>query len=233
MNFKLICAGIVGLGIGMAIAATTPAFQLRGDRFKPLTYEQMTPEQKTMTDHVLAGDRGSMNGPYNVLLRSPEMGDLAQKYGAYMRFHSSIPHKLNEFAILITARFWNSQYEWYAHHQYALKAGLSPAVIDAVATGRRPTSMQPDEEIVYNFCHELLNSRQVSDAHFKAAVDRFGERGVVDLIGVMGYYHLVSMALNVDRYPLPAGGKPELGPLPAQALKSGEISLTRQAADVR
>jgi polar amino acid transport system substrate-binding protein len=232
MNFKLVCASVAGLGIGMAIAATTPAFQLRGDRFKPLIYEQMTPEQKTMTDHVLAGDRGSMNGPYNVLLRSPEMGDLAQKYGAYMRFHSSIPHKLNEFAILITARFWSSQYEWYAHHQYALKAGLSPAVIDAVATGRQPTSMQPDEEIVYNFCHELLNARQVSDAHFKAAVDRFGERGVVDLIGVMGYYHLVSMALNVDRYPLPAGGKPELGPLPAQALKAGEATRFDSARNI-
>ena len=232
MNFKLICVSVVGLGIGMAIAATTPAIQLRGDRFKPLTYEQMTPEQKTMTDHVLAGDRGSMNGPYNVLLRSPEMGDLAQKYGAYMRFHSSIPHKLNEFAILITARFWNSQYEWYAHHQYALKAGLSPAVIDAVAAGRQPTSMQPDEEIVYNFCHELLNARHVSDAHFKAAVDRFGERGVVDLIGVMGYYHLVSMALNVDRYPLPAGGKPELGPLPAQALKPGEATRYNSARNI-
>jgi polar amino acid transport system substrate-binding protein len=221
MNLKLICASIVGLGIGMAIAATNPAFQFRGDRFKPLTYEQMTPEQKTMAEHVLAGDRGSLNGPYNVFLRSPEMGDLAQKYGAYMRYHSSIPHKLNEFAILITGRFWNSQYEWYAHRQYALKAGLSPAVIDAVAAGRQPTSMQPDEEIVYNFCHDLLNTRQVSDAYFKAAVDRFGERGVVDLIGVMGYYHLVSMVLNVDRYPLPAGVKPELGPLPAQALKPG------------
>jgi len=232
MNFKLICASVVGLGLGMAIAATTPAFQLRGDRFKPLTYEQMTLEQKTMTDHVLAGDRGSMNGPYNVLLRSPEMGDLAQKYGAYMRFHSSIPHKLNEFAILITARFWNSQYEWYAHHQYALKAGLSPAVIDAVATGRQPTSMQPDEEIVYNFCHELLNARQVSDAHFKAAVDRFGERGVVDLIGVMGYYHLVSMALNVDRYPLPAGGNPELGPLSTQALQPGEGTRVDSARNI-
>jgi len=232
MNLKLICASIVGLGIGIAIAATTPAFQLRGDRFKPLTYEQMTPEPKTMTDHVLAGERGSMNGPYNVLLRSPEMGDLAQKYGAYERYHSVVPHKLNEFAILITARFWNSQYEWYAHHQYALKAGLSPAVIDAVATGRQPASMQPDEEIVYNFCHELLNTRQVSDAHFKAAVDRFGERGVVDLIGVMGYYHLVSMALNVDRYPLPAGAKPELGPLPTQALKQGEAARVDSARNI-
>jgi 4-carboxymuconolactone decarboxylase len=213
MKFKLLCASLIGLAVGMAIATTVPSFQLRGDRFKPLTWEQMTPEQKTMAEHVLAGDRGSLNGPYNVLLRSPEMGDLAQKWGAYMRFHSSIPHKLNEFAILITARFWNSQYEWYAHHQYALKAGLSAAVIDAVATGKRPASMQPDEQIVYDFCHELLYTRQVSDAHFKAVVDRFGERGAVDLMGVMGYYHLVSMALNVDRYPLPAGAKPELSPL--------------------
>jgi polar amino acid transport system substrate-binding protein len=150
------------------------------------------------------------------------MGDLAQQFGAYERYHSTIPHKLNEFAILITARFWDSQYEWYAHHQYGLKAGLSPELIEAVATGKYPASMQPDEAIVYNFCHELLYTKQVSDAHFKAAVDRFGERGVVDLMGVMGYYHLVSMALNVDRYPLPAGAKAELIPLPTQSRASGE-----------
>jgi 4-carboxymuconolactone decarboxylase len=214
MNWKLLCATLVGLGLGVALAATVPQFQLRGDRFKPLSWEQMTPEQKTMVEHVLAGERGSMNGPYNVLLRSPEMGDLAQKYGAYERYHSIIPHKLNEFAILITARFWDSQYEWWAHHQYALKAGLNPAVIDAVAVGKRPASMEADEQIVYNFCHELLYNKQVSDATFKAVVDRFGERGAVDLMGVMGYYHLVSMALNVDRYPLPGGAKPELKPLP-------------------
>ena len=212
-TLKLVGAGIAGFAIAMAMASAAPVLNLRGDRFKPLVYDQMTPEQKAMTDHVLAGDRGSMNGPYNVLLRSPEMGDLAQKYGAYMRYHSSVPHKLNEFAILITARFWNSQYEWYAHHRYGLQAGLSPEVIDAVAVGKRPASMQPDEEAVYNFCHELLYTREVSDPTFKAAVDRFGERGVVDLMGVIGYYHLVSMVLNVDRYPLPDGGKPELKPL--------------------
>ena len=213
MIFKLVLAGLLGVCVAMAFAQSGPVFQLRGGRFKPLTYEQMTPEQKTMTDHVLAGERGSMNGPYNVFLRSPEMGDLAQKYGASMRFHSSNPRKLNELAILITGRFWNAQYEWYAHHKYALQAGLSPAVIDAVATGKRPVSMQPDEEVVYNFCTELLNTRQVSDATFKAAVDKLGERGVVDLIGVMGYYHLVSMLLNVDRYPLPDGAQPELKPI--------------------
>src|SRR5205085_652065 len=112
-------------------------------------------------------------------------GDLAQAFGAYTRFHSSVPHKLNELAILITARFWNSQYEWYAHHKYGLQAGLSAAVVDELAAGKRPAGMQPDEAIVYDFCHELLATREVSDATFKAAVDAFGERGVVDLIGVM------------------------------------------------
>jgi 4-carboxymuconolactone decarboxylase len=130
-----------------------------------------------------------------------------------MRFHSSVPRKLNEFAILMTARFWNSQYEWSAHRKYALEAGLSPEVIEGVATGKRPTSMQADEEAVYDFCNELLNTRQVSDATFSAARAKLGERGVVDLIGVMGYYHLVSMLLNVDRYPLPDGAKNELKPL--------------------
>lgn len=216
MHKKLAYAGIVVLaGIATAaVAANTAQLGLRGDRFKPLTYDQMTPEQKTMTDHVLAGSRGSMNGPYNILLRSPEMGDRAQSFGEYTRFKTTVPHKLNEFAILITARFWGSQFEWYAHHKYGLEAGLSPAVIDDLAAGKRPAGMQPDEEIIYNFCHELLETRQVSDAAYKAAVDKFGERGVVELVGVMGYYHLVSMLLNVDRYPMPDGTKPEL-----QALK--------------
>ena|SRR5438067_8514090 len=131
-----------------------------------------------------------------------------------MRFHSSIPRNLNEFAILITARFWTSQYEWYAHKRDSFKYGLKPALVDAVAAGMRPTQMAPEEEVVYNFCTELLNKKQVSDATFKATVDKFGERGVVDLIGTVGYYNLVSMLLNVDRYPLPDGEKPQLKPLP-------------------
>jgi 4-carboxymuconolactone decarboxylase len=194
--------------------ATPPKLDLRGDRFKPLTYEELTPEQKTLVEHVLSGERGALTGPYNVLLRSPEMADLAQKFGAQMRYHSSIPRKLNEFAILITARFWNSQYEWYAHQRDGLKYGLNPALIDSLATGQRPSPMEHDEEIIYNFCSELLKNKQVSDATFKTTVDRFGERGAVDLIGTMGYYNLVSMLLNVDRYPLPEGAKPALKPLP-------------------
>jgi 4-carboxymuconolactone decarboxylase len=154
-----------------------------------------------------------LNGPFNVTLRSPVMGDKAQKLGAELRFHSSLPKKLVEMAILMTARFWTSQYEWSGHRKLALAAGLSPAVIEAIAAGRRPASMQPDEEIVYNFADELFRTRQVSDPVFRAAVNKFGERGAVDLTGLMGYYCFVSMMLNIDRYPLPDGGKPELKPL--------------------
>jgi 4-carboxymuconolactone decarboxylase len=143
-------------------------------------------------------------------LRSPELGDLAQQLGAQVRFHSSLPRKLNELAIIITARHWTAQYEWYAHKRAALEAGLNPAIVDAIAGGKRPTSMQPDEETIYTFSTELLNTKQVSDATFEATKKAFGERGVVDLIGVIGYYQLVSMILNVDRYPLPDGAKPEL-----------------------
>jgi 4-carboxymuconolactone decarboxylase len=184
-----------------------------GDRFKPLTYAEMTAPQKKMFESLISGERRGASGPFNVLLRSPEMGDLAQQFGASMRYHSSIPPKLNELAIIITARHWSSQYEWYAHRRAAQSAGLSQSIIDAVAAGTRPASMAADEAAVYDFVNELLTTKQVSDATFRAAKDTFGERGVVDLIGVSGYYGLVSMLLNVDRYPLPEGVMPELKPL--------------------
>jgi 4-carboxymuconolactone decarboxylase len=209
---------VVSLLLGTLLAAQAPApnprdIQLVGDRFKPLKYDEMTPAQKTMMDHLVNGERRGAGGPFNVLLRSPEMGDLVQQFGASMRFHSSLPRKLNEMAIIITARQWTAQYEWNAHRAAAAQAGLNEAIIKSIAAGKHPESMDPDETIVYNFGIELLNTHQVSDANFKAVKDKFGERGVVDLISVMGYYQLVSMLLNVDRYPLPAGAKPELQPL--------------------
>lgn len=185
--------------------------RLRGDRFKPLTYDEMTPAQKTLIEHVLASPRGGVEGPFNALLRSPEMGDLGQQFGA-ARFSTAVPRKLWELAILVTARHWTAQFEWYAHHRSALQAGLSPTICDAIAEGRRPTVMTPAEEAVYNFSSELLDTKEVRDATFKAAKDALGERGVVDLIGVMGWYGTVSMLLNVDRYPLPDGAQPELKP---------------------
>ena len=141
-----------------------------------------------MAEHLLAGGRGGMNGPFNVTLRSPEVGDAAQKLGALVRFHSTLPKKLNEMAIIMTGRFWNAQYEWSAHKKAALAAGLSPAIVDAIAAGKRPTGMQPDETAIYNFANELLQKREVSDASFAAVVKLYGERVTVDLTGVGGHY---------------------------------------------
>ena len=215
-----VCATVltVAAAASAQAPATTPRpdpknIELRGDRFKPLKWDEMTPAQKTMVEHLFAGPRAGANGPFNVLLRSPEMGDIAQQFGASMRFKSSIPPKLNEMAIIITARHWTSQYEWYAHHRAALAAGLSPAIADAIAAGKRPTGMQKDEDVVYTFCTEILTTKQVSDATFKSTKDAFGEKGVVDLIGVMSWYQMVSMLLNTDRYPLPDGVQPALKPL--------------------
>lgn len=211
-----VCLILLTLVIAQAQAPNPPNprdVQMAGDRFKPLKYDEMTPAQKTMFEHLLSGPRRGAGGPFNVLLRSPEMGDLAQQFGASMRFSSSLPPRLNEMAIIITARHWTSHYEWQAHRRAAATAGLKESIIQAIAEGKRPSGMQADEEVLYNFCTELLNTKEVSDATFKAAVDKFGERGVVDAIGVMGYYQLVSMLLNVDRHPLPAGQKPELKPL--------------------
>jgi 4-carboxymuconolactone decarboxylase len=195
------------------MAQNTPKLELVGDRFKPLTFETMTPEQKRMTDNILKSERKSMGGPFNALLRSPEMGDLAQQLGAYVRFRSSLPRHLNEMAIIMTARVWTAQYEWYVHKQAALDAGLNPAIAAAIAENKRPASMKPDEQALYEFTKELLDTKHVSDATFQNAVKAFGEKGVVDLIALTGYYGMVSALLNVDRYPLPAGAKPELGVL--------------------
>jgi 4-carboxymuconolactone decarboxylase len=213
----LICgAAIVVLMASLLLMAQqtptpdTSNLGLVGDRFKPLTWDTMSPPQKTMTMNLLTGPRRGMGGPFNVLLRSPEMGDLAQKLGEYARFRPDVPAKLRELAIIVTARHWTAQYEWYAHRRAAEQAGLKEEIIKAIADRKRPTGMQSDEEAVYNFASELLETKNVSDATFKAVVDKFGEKGVVDIIGVMGYYQMVSMLLNVDRYPLPAGIPPEL-----------------------
>ncbi len=193
-------------------------------RFKLIPPEELTPEQKALADAIRSGPRaalknsaaakpGPLGGPFNVLLRSPGVGNIIQKLGEEIRFRSSLPSKLNEFAILITARQWTSQYEWFAHHRLALEAGLDPAIAEDVAHGRRPAKMGEDERIVYDFSRELHETRGVSDAAYQAALGRFGERGVMDLIAVNGFYVLVSMCLNVDRTPLPGGQKAPLSRL--------------------
>lgn len=214
MRLRLLC--VCALAAGLAAAQTKPTTSnlgLKGDRFKPLIYDEMTPEQKAMVDHLLAGERTGVGGPFNVLLRSPEMGDLGQQMGATMRFHSALPPNVRETVIILTARWWMAEYEWNAHKRAALQNGVSPAIVDAIATGKRPAGLDSQMEAAYNFVTELYKTRRVSDATFQVAKEKFGERGVVDIIGLTGWYNLVSEALNVDRYPLPDGARPELKPL--------------------
>ena len=193
------------------ITDDAPAFVLKGNRFKPLAWEKMSAEQQQMTRAVLSGKRGNMQGPYNVLLRSPEVGHLAQEFGAHTRFNSSLPFALNELAILLVARDWTSQFVWWAHRQIAEDAGLPVALIQAISNQMPIPQNLPDDVIaVFEFCKELIQIRKVSDSTFTQVVKHFGERGVVDLMATMSYYTLVCMSLNVDDYPLPDGIEPEL-----------------------
>ena len=207
---------------------STLPVQAQGDaealrRFKLLQPERLSDAQKQLASNIRSGPRAGVAGsaannvvlgsPFNVFLRSPEVGEPLQQVGSYIRFKSSLGAKLNEFAILITARHWGAQYEWHAHPRLALQAGLSPSIADDVAQNRKPQCMSADEEAIYNFSHELHTQKQVSDATYKAVLDRFGEQGVMDLIAVNGYYSLVSFLLNVDKTPLPSGVVPALKPL--------------------
>lgn len=221
---KIIACGAFALTFLASLAWTqTPAaspngapanFSLNGDRFAPLTWDGMSPDQKAMVQHILASGRTNLGGPFNILLRSPAMGEPAQTLGAQIRFHSSLPPRLNELAIIITARYWMAQFEWNAHRRSAAQAGVSDDTIQAIAQGKRPAKMPADETVIFDFGTELLKTHAVSDANFAAAKKLLGERGVVDLISAMGYYQLVGMLLDTDRYPMPAGVAPELKPVP-------------------
>jgi len=199
-----------------------------GRRFALLPIDATTDAQRAMADSILNGPRKALaspaqaapttvGGPFNVWLRSPELGERLQQIGGHIRFKSSLGPRLNEFAILITARQWGAQYEWFAHHRLAVQAGLNPALAQDLAEGRVPAGMAEDEALVYRFVRELHLRHGVSDETYALTRERFGEQGVVDLIGVTGYYVLVSMTLNVDRTPLPDGVELPLKPL-AQAL---------------
>ena len=180
------------------------------ERMPPLAPEAMTEAQRRAAAELAAGPRGGVRGPFIALLRSPELMQRLQKVGEYLRYQSSLPARLNEFAILVTARQWNAQVEWIAHHPLALKAGLEPLVAEDLAQGKRPVAMKEDEAAIYQFCKELHETKAVSDAAFKAVADRFGERGVIDLIGLTGYYTMLAMVLNVGQQPLPGGVAPPL-----------------------
>jgi 4-carboxymuconolactone decarboxylase len=184
------------------------------DRMPPIPDPSLTEEQKAACA-AFAGKRGAKPfGPFVPLLRSPEVMLRASALGAHLRYHSSMPKALNELLILLTARRWTQQIEWHHHVPEALKAGLAPELVAAVAEGRRPEGMSDPEACVYDFAAELYRNGAVSDATYAAALERFGEQGIIDMTAVCGYYSLLSMVMNVARTEVPEGGPAHLPPLP-------------------
>ena len=183
-------------------------------RFPQITVEELNAQQRPVAEEILKVSSVGLAGPYNPLLRSPLLADRMVKLLDYLRFNTSVPRRLNEFAILIQARLWTSQVEWVAHHPLALKAGLAESVAEDLKAGRRPTGMKPDEEIVYDLCMELSTQHQVSDATFARARTMFTDQQIVDLVTLSGTYASVAMILAVAEEPA-AGGQTPLQPIAA------------------
>jgi 4-carboxymuconolactone decarboxylase len=182
------------------------------DRLPPIPADKLTPAQKKTVDEYKKARGGEPGGPWAVLTRSPELMSRTLMLSDYLRFNSTLPPRLSEFVILMTAREWGQNYEWNAHHGLALKGGLNPEVAKAIAEGRRPPQMAEDEASLYDLIQELLRNRTVSDSTYARAVSKFGEQAVVDAVSISGYYTMVAMLLNTARTPLAPGVQP---PLPA------------------
>lgn len=183
------------------------------DRLPPIPAEQWSQAQRREAQPIIDGPRGALVSPFIPLLRSPELMGHAQRMGEYLRYRSALNQRLSELAILITARCWSQQVEWAIHAPIALKAGVAQSTIDAIAQGRQPESLPADEAAVYAFSIELQHNKGVSDASWAKAVALFGEQGVVDLIGINGYYSLLSMVMNAARTPRPTSSAAPLQPL--------------------
>jgi 4-carboxymuconolactone decarboxylase len=191
---------IVVAALAMACIGSAASAQ---DRMPPLAADKMTDAQKQAAATFSEGRGYAVRGPFVPLIRSPEVMLRAKAMGDYLRFKSTLGSRLNEMVILITAREWSQQYEWHAHHPIALKAGLRSEIADAIADGRRPASMAEDEEAAYDLATEILRAKRVSDATYRRAVEKFGEQGVIDLLGVTGYYSFLAIVMNATRTGLP------------------------------
>ena len=187
------------------------------DRMPPIPRERMTDAQRAAADELIAGPRKAVKGPFIPLLRSPELMARLQKVGEYLRFGSDLPTRLSEFATLVVARQWTQAFEWGVHVPLAIAAGTDPATIATLREGGRPEPMSADEALVFDFVTELEADRGVSDARYAAAVAALGEHGVLDLLGLVGYFTTISMVLNVARTPAdaPAG----IASLPARTAR--------------
>ena len=184
------------------------------DRLPPLPAAKLTAEQKKAAEEFAAGRGYAPRGPFAVMLRSPEVMLRAKAMGDYLRFRNVLPKRVSEMVILITAREWTQQYEWAYHYGFALKEGLAKAVVEAIAEGRRPDAMSEDEAAAYDFSIELHRTRRVSDATYARALKNFGEQGIIDLIGVSGYYTFNAMMMNVARSAVDIDKVPPLKHLP-------------------
>src|SRR5437763_6875072 len=179
-------------------------------RYRELTTAEMTAAQRRVHDLIVAGRRGRFGGPFQLLIRAPEICEHAAKLGEHLRWGTSLPDRLSELAIVTTAQFWRAQYEWYAHAPLAEKAGVPAAAIEAIRRGDTPVFTDKDEALVYRACNEIFRTQRLSDETFQQAVTALGEQGVVELIAIIGYYTLIGNMLNVFQVALPEGETPPL-----------------------
>lgn len=171
------------------------------ERMPALGPDEMNDQQKAAAQALMDGPRGAVFGPFIPLMRSPDLMDRLQKVGEYLRYQSAVETRINEFVMLVVSRHWSQQFEWCMHYPLALKAGVKQEVLDALAEGRRPAGMADDEELAYDLCDELHRTHGLSDATYRRAVERFGERGVIDMVALIGYFTTVSMVMNVAHTP--------------------------------
>ncbi len=186
------------------------------DRMPPIPTEKMTAAQQKVAAEIAAGPRGKVEGPYWPIIRSPGLTESLQEVGAYYRYRCPLDRKINEMAALMAARSWTQQFVWDVHILQALDAGLKKDVALAIAEGRRPAGMAEDEKILYDFVTELLASKGVSDPTYARTVAKFGEPGIIDILGIVGYYSTLAMIMNVARTPLLEGRPFPLTPTPIQ-----------------
>ena len=176
-------------------------------RIPPIPLEQMTPEQLVVANALISSPRKRLSGPFNALLRKPVLADRVRQLGDSIRFENSLPDKLREFAISITARFWSAKYEWYIHSNLAVDLGIERKTIDAIGLQEEVNLSDPDELLIYQFTNELLNTKEVSDETYAKVLHQFGEITVIDLTATIGYFGFVSVILNTVRVPIPEGAE--------------------------
>ena len=180
-------------------------------RLPVLTEDKLDDAQRALLESLRSGPRGvrvKLGGPFGVYMHAPQYGEITQQLGAFVRYKTSLEPRLSEFAILCIARMWRSQYEWHAHAPIAEQAGVKPEVIHDIKAGRAPKKAAKDERAIFDFVQELYKKRRVSDRNYKRVQDFLGDKGIVELVGILGYYAGVSMVLNIFNVPLPEGATP-------------------------